>query len=225
MSADGYETRTVTALRTGSKIALLCGLPLLGLAAYFYFTPLWVPKGDVGGVFGCGSAASPPDGWGRGACQGVNDAAKLRAIIALALGLLIPALGVALFGLDKRQERRPARHDDDDEGYDDRPAPRRTSASDRFDDDEDDDDRPTGRGSARDAERRGRRPAIVDDDADRPTGRDSARDSGRRGRRPVLEDDLDERADRRRRRSYEDDDFDRGDVDADRVPDGRSTDV
>lgn len=217
MSADGYETRTVTALRTGSKIALLCGLPLLGLAAYFYFTPLWVPRGDVGGVFGCGSAASPPDGWGKGACQGVNDAAKLRAIIALALGLLIPALGVALFGLDKRQERRPARHDDDDEGYDDRPARGRTSASDRFDDDEDDDDRPIGRGSARDAERRVRRHAIVDDDADRRTGRDSARDSGRRGR-PVLEDDLDEPAERRRRRSYEDSDLDR-------ATDARSTDV
>lgn len=203
MSADGYETRTVTALRTGSKIAVLCGLPLLSLAAYFYFTPLWVPKGDVGGVFGCGTAAEPPDGWGRGACQGVNEAAKLRAIIALALGLLIPALGVALFGIDKRQERRPARYDDDEEGYDDRPARRRASASDRFDDDENDFDRPTGRDSTR----------------------DSGRDSGRRGRRPVRKDDLDERADRRRRRSYEDNDIDREDVDADRAPDGRSTDV
>lgn len=183
MSADGYETRAVTSLRTGSKIAVLCGLPFLALAAYFYFTPLWVPKGDTGGVFGCGTAGSPPDAWGRGACQGVNDAAMLRAIISAALGLLIPALGIALFGVDKRQERRKTRHDDDDfDDFDNRASARRG-----------------GRDYDRDTDR------VHDDhDMDRDHDRDDReRDSAAVSRvRGISEDEAPSR--RAGRRSYED---------------------
>ncbi|MBD2760236.1 hypothetical protein IEE94_12040 [Yimella sp. cx-573] len=165
MVSDGYETRNVVSLRTGSKIALLVGISLLGLAAYFYFVPLWVPKGADGGVFGCGSAASPPGGWGKGACQGVNDAAMYRAILCAVLGLLIPAVGTALFGVDKRTERRAVRFDDDDDYYDERPARRRAADTDR-----------------------GSRRAADDDDFDRDERR--ARRGGRRSREVI--DDLEE---------------------------------
>lgn len=184
MPDDGYESRTVTTLRTGSKIALLCGLPLLGLAVYFYFTPLMVQGQN--GVFGCGSASNPPTSdWAKGVCQGVPDAAKYRAILVLALGLLIPGLGVALFGVDKRQERRAIRGDRDVRGSRDE--------DDDYDDYNDYDDAPRSGGARRGA---------VDVHAADSSDIDDAPTRRSRGR--AQDDDQPTR--RSGRRSYEDDD-------------------
>lgn len=157
MVSDGYETRNVVSLRTGSKVAVLAGIPFLALAVYFYFVPLWVQGQN--GVFGCGSASNPPSSdWAKGVCQGVSDASLYRAIAAAAVGVLIALVGVALFGVDKRAERRPVRaeredYDDREEYVDDRPRRRRDEPAEHV----------TERESERDAE--------VEDDVERSSSR------------------------------------------------------
>ncbi len=181
MPDEGYESRTVTSLRTGSKVALLCGLPLLGLAVYFYFVPLMV-QGQTG-VFGCGSASNPPTSdWARGVCQGVPDAAKYRAILCLVLGILIPALGLALFGVDKRQEHRPVRtaredfEDDFDDELDDEVGPRTARRSTaRRDQERDAAGRRRAQTQSEAASRSGRRRSYEDDDV---SGGDDFDDAG-----------------------------------------------
>lgn len=190
MPVDRYETRTATRLRTGSKIALLCGIPFLVLAAYFYLVPLNVDSAN--GVFGCGTAADPPtDGWAKGICQGVPKASLYRAIVCLALGVLIPLIGAALFGVDKHEEQRRVRDDDDDD-YDDRWRGGRSASSERFVDADEDEDTP------RSSRRRYKDDDVVDEAPARKPRRSfveyddrSRRGSARRssGRRRYEEDD------------------------------------
>ncbi len=139
----GYETRTVLSLRTGSKIALLAALPFLGYALYNYLTPLWVPS--TNGVFGCGSAHNPPTSdWAKGVCQGVPDAALYRAMISAGVGLLLAVLGVVLFGVNRTEQTRAVREDDDRDQVDGR-GERRAAVERRAADDRAADTRAAGR--------------------------------------------------------------------------------
>lgn len=171
MPHEAYESRPVTTLRTGSKIAVLIGVSLIALAIYFFFVPLSVPSQN-GGVFGCGTASNPPtSGWGKGACQGIPDEAKYRAILCLVLGILIPALGLALFGVDKRQEHRPVRtaredfEDNFDDELDDEVGPRTARrATARRDQERDAAGRRRAQTQSEAASRSGRRRSYEDDD-------------------------------------------------------------
>ncbi|GAB3584109.1 hypothetical protein [Calidifontibacter terrae] len=178
MAPDRHETRNVITLRTGSKIALLVALPFLGYALYNYITPLWVPSSN--GVFGCGSAHNPPtSGWAKGACQGVPDAALYRAMISAGLGVILAALGVFLFGIDRKEQVRPIR---DLDGYD------------RYDDE---DDEPRGRhGRSADAgasDEDGNASRVAEPAARRSSGRRSYEEPGSRSeRRRYADEDDDE---------------------------------
>lgn len=106
MPDEMSETRTVLRLRTGSKICVLIALVLLVLAAYFFWTPLTLPRPD-GGLFGCGSAANPPsDPFPKGVCVDLPTMYRFRALAALGSALLVGGVGIAFFGAEREFETR-----------------------------------------------------------------------------------------------------------------------
>lgn len=112
MPDDFTESRTTINLRTGSKICVLLAIPVVVLAAYWFWVPILIPTAD-GGMFGCGSAASPPtEAFPKGVCQNIADVNLYRALAALAAAVIVGGLGVTLFGVDRRTEVR--RFDADD---------------------------------------------------------------------------------------------------------------
>lgn len=127
---DEFETRTVMSMRTGTKICVLIGLAFVVLAVYFFMVPITSVRTTTGAVFGCGSAMSPAHGgFADGVCGRLADVNTDRAIASLAIGLLTAVAGGAMFGVDRREERRLINRES------------RSVDHDSFDDDRLDDDR------------------------------------------------------------------------------------
>lgn len=184
--SDSYA-RSSSSLRTGTKIAILVGVPLIVLAVYYFLAPVFFEQSG-GGIFRCGSAASP-NADSATTCGPPEALNRLRAIISLAIGLVVIILGFALFGvnrhddwdddIDLHDERRGGRDERDEEPRqagrlredtrrhradgDERPARR----EDRWEDDE---------------PRRRRSERSRDLDEDRPRSRRSEARDDRRGR-------------------------------------------
>lgn len=105
MTGTNADTRVVRTLTTGSKICLLLAVPFLVAAAYFYFTPIMVQLDT--GPFSCGSRFKPPtDAYILSRCADVHSLYGARSGASLALGLLIGAGGVGLFGFSTRADER-----------------------------------------------------------------------------------------------------------------------
>jgi hypothetical protein len=108
---DG-DTREVRTLTTGSKVCLLLAIPFLVAAAYFYFTPIMVQPagGGTNLFFSCGSRFNPPtDAFVLAQCTDIYAVYGARSGSFLVAGLLIPAVGVGLFGFGTRVDE----HSDD----------------------------------------------------------------------------------------------------------------
>jgi len=106
MTGTDADTRVVRTLTIGSKVCLLVAIPFLVAAAYFYFTPIVVEL-DNTGLFTCGSRFDPPtDAYDLSRCAGVQSLYGTRSGASLALGLLIAAVGVGLFGFGTRTDER-----------------------------------------------------------------------------------------------------------------------
>ncbi|MET4078955.1 hypothetical protein [Janibacter sp. UYMM211] len=184
--SENPEANGAISIPDSTKWSVILGLPFLMLAGYFYLTPVSLPQGG-GGLFFCGSAASP-NVEAQATCDGPETSNRYKAAAALGAGLGVPVLGLVLFGTTRRTQSArdiDLRHDDDlDE---DRDGLRRDEREARH-------------------ERRGRR-SPFDDERRRD---EPAR--GRTARRRDEEDDvdsldLDDEPRRARRRS--DDDWDR----------------
>lgn len=187
-------------LRVIRSILFLLAALFVVAAVYYYFVPVNVASRE--GVFGCGSAANPPnadkDGFQYGACQKSAVVYQYRTYAMLAAAL-ITALGAFLIG------RGPgSAWDDDIDLADRRDADRRARRGERTERDErhDLDDRSSLRGApARSRDRDG-----DDDDVDTDT---RASRADRRARRDddFLGDELDDAPSRRETRRRRDDDF------------------
>ena len=102
MTGTAADTRVVRTLTTGSKICVLLAIPFLIAAAYFYFAPI-VVQIDGTGLVSCGSRFNPPDdAFDLSRCVGVHSLYGARSGASLAIGLLIAAVGVGLFGYATR---------------------------------------------------------------------------------------------------------------------------
>lgn len=178
MSETPRDHASTSTLRIGTKIAILVGVPFLILAAYFFFAPVYLEQAG-GGLFRCGTAASG-NLESENVCGAPESLNRLRAIISLAIGLVVIVLGFALFGVNRDDDwdddvdlhdRRGGR---DAEGDESRQVGRLREDSRRRRDDDWDDDEPRTRRSDRVRAR--------DLDEDRPrSSRSPARDD-RRGR-------------------------------------------
>ena len=105
MTETNAETRVVRTLTTGSKICLLVAIPFLVAAAYFYFAPTTVQTAD--GPLACLSTFRPPtDAFVLGQCADINKLYGARSGSCLAVGLLVAALGLRLFGFSTRVDER-----------------------------------------------------------------------------------------------------------------------
>lgn len=95
-------------LRVGTKVCILLALAALAAAVYFYFVPVTL-RTQTGGVFVCGSAASPPtEDFPRSVCQNLTDVYLYRSYLFVAVALVVGVLGAVMFGVDRTQvERRP----------------------------------------------------------------------------------------------------------------------
>ncbi|GAB3115878.1 hypothetical protein GCM10027055_24520 [Janibacter alkaliphilus] len=181
MSESTHETRSVTTLRTGTKVAIMAGAPLLLLAVYFYLAPVYLTQSG-GGIFTCGSAFRPNDeGGAANVCDPAESLNRMRAYISLAAGALIIVLGFALFGVTRGDEtggRTRRDLDDEDDRYDD----------DRFDDEDDVDDRDR----RRERDHRDHRGAGARGGRERGRG-DRGHDERRRDERDLTDEDADRR--------------------------------
>lgn len=190
-----------TALRIARGIGFLLAALLLVAALYYWFVPAQVASRE--GVFGCGTAASPPtDGFAKGACQRTADVHAFRTYALLGSALVLALGSYLLF----RGERDDEWDDEDVElsgtaagsARGGRERFGRTTGRDRRDRRDNDEERPA----------RGSRAARPSEDADA----DEARDHRRPGRSPRAADRAeDERGGRRndRRESDVDDDWER----------------
>ena len=113
MSEIIHESRQMSTMRNETKIALIVGLCVIGLAAYFYFTPIYLLKAE-GGIFGCGSPASP-NVEAKNICGAPEKVSQARAFTALGIGLMIIILGFALFGLGRARNYLADDEMDDDD--------------------------------------------------------------------------------------------------------------
>lgn len=105
MTGTNADTRVVRTLTTGSKVCLLLAIPFLVAAAYFYFAPIMVQLDT--GPFSCQSRFNPPtDAYVLGRCANVHALYGARSGASLAVGLLIAAVGVGLFGFSTRSDKR-----------------------------------------------------------------------------------------------------------------------
>lgn len=103
MTEKEHTTRVVRTLTTGSKVCLLVAIPFLIAAAYFYYAPTMVQTAN--GPLACQSTFDPPtDEFVLGQCAGINDVFGARSGMCLAIGLLVAALGIGLFGFGERVE-------------------------------------------------------------------------------------------------------------------------
>ncbi|MEN3123104.1 hypothetical protein [Janibacter sp. LM] len=181
------------------------------MAAYFYFTPVYLLKPE-GGIFGCGSPASP-NSESVNICGAPEGVSRARAYAALGLGLLVIVLGFALFGLGG-VGNDPA-HDEMDDEMDDDDIDLRSHSSQRAER-SDAADQSEGRGlRAGNSNRRLRseftseRDEPIDHERDVPESRSARSESGRRplrdkdfaeeSRRHRPDDGTAERTSRRRR--------------------------
>lgn len=187
------DTRTVTSLRPGTKVALIVATGFLAVAAYFFLTPTSF-MGKDGGLFRCGSPMSPnTNGLAKGQCGIIEDVARNQSFLFLALAIITAALGFLLFGSESAAQTRGARTRLEDEAVEDDDV-----------DDADSDRRPgllagrTERQSERTTEPRRRSRLGDEDDAPRKV---------RRTRLVDDEDDDDVRPARRRTR-FDDDEPD-----------------
>ena len=168
MSETPSDHTSTPALRTGTRVAIMVGVPFIIVAAYFLFAPVYLEQAG-GGVFRCGTAASG-NVESETVCGSPESLNRLRAIISLVIGIVVILLGFALFGVnrdgdwdddidleDGRREgralddesrqagrRRDGRHRDRDDEDDERVVSRR-----RRDDVDDVDDEPRARRSDR----------------------------------------------------------------------------
>ena len=215
MTEHAEGSRTISRVRTGTKVAAMEGLSLMGLAAYFYFAPVYLLKAE-GGVFVCGSAASPNTEADTicGAPESLNQA---RALASLGIGLLVILLGFAFFGLERDRNDAVASEWDEDIDLRDEDRDR-----DRDRDEDEDEERGAAlRGAGRGRPGRSRAAEDVGESrADEDTGADveETRSSRRGGRRSVLRDD--DFADPAPRRRREEDPAPRRRVDDDWSSDG-----
>ncbi len=159
------------ALRIARGLGYLVAAVLLIAAVYFYFVPALIPSQE--GVFGCGTAASPPgDGFAKGACQGTATVNLYRS-----LALLGAALVVALGTFFLFREPSDGDWDEDDVDLARDGAPRRgergsssRTATDREDEPRKESRRGELRGAAReddwDAPRRSRNDDLFGDEAE-----------------------------------------------------------
>jgi hypothetical protein len=106
MIGTDADTRVVRTLTSGSKVCLLLAIPFLVAAAYFYFTPIVVQIGGTS-LFSCGSRFNPPaDAFDLSKCTDIYAVYGARSGSFLAVGLLIAAGGVGLFGFGTRADVR-----------------------------------------------------------------------------------------------------------------------
>ncbi len=106
MTGTDANSRMVRTLTTGSKVCLLLAIPFLVAAAYFYFTPIVVQLGGTS-LFSCGSRFNPPtDAFDLSQCTDVYAVYGARSGSCLAVGLMIAAVGVGLFGFSTRADER-----------------------------------------------------------------------------------------------------------------------
>lgn len=161
------------------------GLCLIGVAVYYYFTPVYLLKPE-GGVFECGSPSSP-NSEAKNICGPPEQLHYARALLALGLGVLVVVLGFALFGTNTVRNR--AFLDDED--------------------DEDDElDRDEDRGRDRDRDRDERRDRDrYEDDHDRDELLDPAESRSARHHRSARSDEDPERRRRPARDRRSDDDW------------------
>lgn len=185
MSDTTGESRTLTSLSDGARWSVVLGLPFLMLAAYFYLTPISLEQGGEGGLFYCGSAASPNVEADK-TCSAPETSNRYKAAAGLGSGIGVPVLGLLLFGTTRRtQSSRDIDLRRDDDRHDDADGLRRDEDSRR--------------------DRRGRR-SPFDDDRPRREERDQPA-RARTSRRDEEDDDdvdsldLDDEPRRSRRRS------------------------
>lgn len=195
MAENTHESRQISTVRTETKIAVILGLCLVGLAAYFYFTPVYLLKAE-GGIFGCGSPASPNTD-AKNICGAPEGVSQARAYTALGIGVMVIVLGFALFGLGGARNVVAEDEMDDDDEIDlssDRRA-RGGSSSER--DEPADGEREVGESrSSRRAS--GRRSVLRDDDFADPAPRERVDDDlAEPSPRRRADDDLAERPRRR----------------------------
>ncbi|WP_068253921.1 hypothetical protein [Janibacter corallicola] len=166
MSETTREARTISTIRTGTKVAVIVGLCLIGVAVYYYFTPVYLLKPE-GGVFECGSPSSP-NTEAKNICGAPEQLHYARALLALGLGVLVVVLGFALFGTDSVRNR--AFLDDEDEELDrdeERDRDRGERRDRDRDRDEDERDRDELLDPAESRSARHRRSARSDEDTER----------------------------------------------------------
>lgn len=105
MTGTNADTRVLRTLTTGSKVCLLVAIPFLVAAAYFYFAPIMVQLDT--GPFSCQSRFNPPtDSYVLGRCADVHGLYGARSGASLAVGLMIAAVGIGLFGFSTRADER-----------------------------------------------------------------------------------------------------------------------
>lgn len=164
MSETTREPRTISTIRTGTKVAVIVGLCLIGVAAYYYFTPVYLLKAE-GGVFECGSPSSP-NTEAKNICGAPEQVHYARALLALGLGVLVVVLGFALFGTGSVRNR-PFLDDEEAEEREDRGRDEDRDRDDWDRDDDRDEDRDRGRGRDRRRDREWDRDDLLDPEESR----------------------------------------------------------
>ena len=105
MTDTERTTRVVRTLTIGSKVCLLVAVPFIVSAAYFYYAPTMVQT--AAGPLSCQSTFDPPtDAFVLGQCAGINELFGARSGACLAIGLLLAAIGIGLFGFRTRVDER-----------------------------------------------------------------------------------------------------------------------
>lgn len=156
-------------------MALIVATCFLAVAAYYFLTPTNF-LGKDGGMFGCGSPMSPnTSGLAKGQCGILEEVARNRSFLFLALALITALLGFLLFGVDSAHQTRATRSRLEDEDDDD-----------ELDDDEAAHERRPGLLAGR-SERRARRADLDDDEMSEPR---VSRRRARLGDEDGLDDDI-----------------------------------
>lgn len=104
---DAGVTRVWRRPRTGTKVTTLAALAFLACAVYFLLAPVYMDTAS--GWFGCGNALTgTDDDFTSNVCGGAPSLNRARAVLMVAIALLVGGVGAWLFGFDRETETRSA---------------------------------------------------------------------------------------------------------------------